>query len=91
MRYIARRNVGTNGAEESMRALLQLFEIAPVSRIVLESAPTLGFDDFEDAVLHEAGRLAGAEAVVTRDSSGFSSSTLRVYDPDTLAAVLKSA
>ena len=89
--YIARRNVGTSVANGMMRDLLQLFEVAPVNRAALEGALALGFDDFEDAVLHEAGRLAGAQAVVTRDPSGFSSASLRVYDPDTLVAALDAA
>lgn len=86
--YIGRRNVNTSAAEEMMRDLLQLFEVAPVNRAVLESALALGFDDFEDAVLHEAGRLVGAQAIVTRDPSGFSAATLHVYDPETLIAAL---
>lgn len=89
--YIARRNVGTGAADERMRDLLRLFEVAPVNRAVLECALALGFDDFEDAVLHEAGRLAGAQGVVTRDPSGFSAATLRVYDPETLVAALDAA
>ncbi len=83
---IARRNVGVESADEMMRDLLRLFEVAPVNRAVLEGAISLGFNDFEDAVLHEAGRLAGAGAIATRDRRGFSSFTLRVYGPETLAA-----
>lgn len=86
--YIARRNVGTSAADAMMRDLLLLFEVAPVNRAVLEGALALGFDDFEDAVLHEAGRLAGTQAIVTRDPSGFSAATLRVYDPEALVAAL---
>jgi hypothetical protein len=89
--YIARRNVGTIAAHEMMKDLLQIFEVAPVNRAVLEGALALGFDDFEEAVLHEAARLASATAVVTRDPSGFSAAALRVYAPDTLVAALESA
>jgi predicted nucleic acid-binding protein len=88
--YIARRNIGA-AAQEMMKDLLQLFEVAPVNRAVLEGALALSFDDFEDAVLHEAGRLAGATAIVTRDPSGFSAAALRVYAPDTLLAALETA
>lgn len=80
--YIARRNVNEAMAAGMITDLLQLFEIAPVNRAVLEGALALGFDDFEDAVLHEAGRLAGAESIVTRDRPDFSAATLRVYDPE---------
>ena len=86
--YIARRNVGVGAAEEMLRDLLRLFEVAPVNRAVLEGALDLGFDDFEDAVLHEAARLVGAGGITTRDPSGFRRSSLRVYAPDTLVAAL---
>lgn len=89
--YIARRNVGTRAADTMMQDLLRLFEVAPVNKAVLEGAFALGFGDFEDAVLHEAGRAVGTDAIVTRDASGFSTATLRVYDPDTLAATLDAA
>ncbi len=89
--YIARRNVGAGSADGMMRDLLRLFEVAAVNRAVLEEALALSFDDFEDAVLHEAGRIAGAGAVVTRDPAGFSAATLRVHDPATLAAALDAA
>lgn len=86
--YIARRNVGTGAVGEMMRDLLRLFEVAPVNRAVLESALAL---DFEDAVLHEAGRFAGVRAITTRGPSGFAAATLPVYDPDTLVAALDAA
>jgi predicted nucleic acid-binding protein len=89
--YIARRNIGAAAAREMMKDLLRLFEVAPVNRAVLEGALALSFDDFEDAVLHEAGRLAGATAIVTRDPSGFSAAALRIYAPDTLVAALETA
>lgn len=89
--YIARRNVGAGVADALMRDLLRLFDVAPVNRAVLEGALALGFVDFEDAVLHEAGRLAGAQAIVTRDPSGFSAAVLRIYDPETLVAALRTS
>lgn len=89
--YVARRNIGIGTTGGLIRDLLRLFEVAPVNRAVLDGALALGFDDFEDAVLHEAGRLVGARAVVTRDPSGFSTATLRVYDPETLIAALDAS
>ena len=62
-----------------MRDLLMLFEVAPVNRVVLERALASDFGDFEDAVLHEAGRSIGADVLITRNSKHFSKSTLRVY------------
>lgn len=89
--YIAGRNVGEEAARRRIGDLLALFEVAPVNHAVLEGALSLGFDDFEDAVLHEAGRLTGAEAITTRNIPDFAASKLRIYDPETLAAILDAA
>lgn len=86
--YIASRNRGATAADKMMRDLLKLFEVAPVNRVVLEGALVSGFIDFEDAVLHEAGRSVGADALTTRNPKHFSRSTLRVYAPDALVAAL---
>lgn len=89
--YIASHNKGVDAANTMMRDLLRLFEVAPVNRAVLEGALDLGFVDFEDAVLHEAGRAVGADALTTRNSKHFSKSTLRVYAPDALVAALEES
>lgn len=89
--YLASRNKGHSAADGMLRDLLRLFEVAPVTRAVLEEALALGFSDFEDAVLHEAGRSVGAEALTTRNPKHFTKSTLRVYAPDALVAALEQA
>ncbi len=48
--------IGETGARTQIEALLRLFELAPVTRPVLEGALALEFHDFEDAVLHECAR-----------------------------------
>lgn len=88
--YLSRKSLGERGARRQVRRLLDLFEVAPVTRPVLEDALVLGFADLEDAVLHEAGRHAGAEGVVTRDADGFRMATLPVYAPDELLAILEA-
>lgn len=82
--YLAARAVGARDARRHVATLLALFEVAPVSRAVLADALALGFPDYEDAVLHEAARHAGAHGIVTRDREGFNRARLRVYAPDEL-------
>jgi hypothetical protein len=55
---------------------------------VLESALGVGMFDYEDVVLHEAGREAGVEALVTRDLRDFASGEITVYQPGELLAAL---
>jgi hypothetical protein len=68
--------------------LLALFEIAPVNRVVLETALALDFSDFEDAVVHEARRHFGVQGLVTRDPKGFSKASLPIYSPADLLLAL---
>jgi hypothetical protein len=67
-----------------------LFDVAPVTRAVLTDALDLDFPDYEDAVLHEAARHAGAEAIVTRDPKGFAKARLKVYRPDELLRFIQA-
>jgi predicted nucleic acid-binding protein len=86
--YLATRALGAGGSLGEVRKLLSLFEIAPVTRTVLETALDLGFADYEDAVLHEAARQAGAQGIVTRNPRHFAKASLPVYTPEELALAL---
>ena len=86
--YLTAKVLGSQRSLDEVRKLLVIFEIAPVNRLVLEKALDLGFSDFEDAVLHEAARQVGAEAIVTRNQEDFASSEIPVYSPEELAQAL---
>lgn len=88
--YLATKALGSQAAIQHIHSLLLLFEIAPVNRIVIENAIASGFTDFEDAVLHEAACHAGAEYIITRDTSGFKSSKLPVFTPSEFINILES-
>jgi len=88
--YLITKSLGPNEAIQHIQALLALFEVAPVNRLVLENALNLRFTDFEDSVLHEAACHAGAEYIVTRDISGFMKSTIPMYTPSELINMLES-
>jgi predicted nucleic acid-binding protein len=88
--YLIYKALGARKAQEHVGTLLSLFEIAPVNRAVLEGALRSRFEDFEDAVIHEAAIHSGVEALVTRDSGGFKRATTPVYSPDELLRVLLS-
>lgn len=87
--YLVSKAVGRKGAAEGVRTLLSLCTIAPVDRDVLELALVAGFRDFEDAVLHEAGRIAGADVLVTRNADDFKAGSLLVHSPVELESALQ--
>lgn len=89
--YIAAKSFGRRRAHSQVRELLTLFEVAPVDRGVLGRALDLDFTDFEDAVLHEAARNAGAAAIVTRDAADFANATVPILDPRELLAAVAAA
>jgi predicted nucleic acid-binding protein len=79
--YLLRQSLSARESRQTLWKLLSLFEIAPVNRTVIEQAMRSRISDFEDAVLDEAGMLAGVEAIVTRNSRDFAGSRLRILDP----------
>jgi predicted nucleic acid-binding protein len=88
--YLASKAVGAARAQEEIRKLLTLFEVAPVNRHVLEAALVADFNDFEDAVIHEAGCHVGTDAIVTRNKKDFRKSRIPVYSSEEMAKILSS-
>lgn len=88
--YLAAKTLGAPRAREEIGKLLNLFEVAPVNRHVLESALVADFNDFEDAVIHEAACHVGAEAIVTRNQKDFKKSRIPVYSSEDMAKIVVS-
>jgi len=86
--YLAAKALGAPRAQEEIKKLLSLFEVAPVNRHVLESALGAGFSDFEDAVIHEAACHIGADAIVTRNQKDFKKAGISVYSSEEMAKIL---
>ena len=86
--YLASKAIGTRKAMAETRKLLTLFEIAPVHRVVLEMALQAGFNDFEDAVVHEAACHVGVDAVITRNLKDFKMARIPEYSPDEMVIML---
>ncbi len=89
IRYLATKVMGPVKAQNQITDLMMLFEIAAVNRSVIEDALVVKFSDFEDAVLYQAARHAGVEAVVTRDLKGFKQSKIPVYNPEEMLNVFE--
>jgi len=89
--YIAAKSSGRERAHALVRELLALFDVAHVDRGVLDRALDLDFADFEDAVLHEAARVGGMAAIVTRNGRDFAKATLPVFSPAELLVAVAAA
>ncbi len=87
--YLATKVMGSTKAQNQIKNLLNLFEIAPVNRAVIRDALSSGFSDFEDAVIYQAATHAGAEAIITRNVKDFKKSELPIYDSDEILKVVQ--
>ncbi|MFC1815592.1 PIN domain-containing protein [Thermodesulfobacteriota bacterium] len=79
--YLLTQSLPASKARDALRKLISLFEIATVNRPVIERALASKLHDFEDAVLDEAGQMAGVDCIVTRNTKDFSGSALMVFEP----------
>lgn len=86
--YLAQKSLGHAKAKKDIQKLLQLFQVASVDKNVLDAAVQSPFSDFEDAVLYEAARQIGVEAIVTRNEKDFTLAELTIYSPVELTAFL---
>jgi predicted nucleic acid-binding protein len=75
-------------ARQKIKLLLDLFEIAPVNRAVLDEALGLDFTDFEDAVVHQSAIGVNADGIVTRNTVDFKKSKIAIYSPIELISIL---
>ncbi len=88
--YLLKKALGASKASIYTESLLSLFVIAPVNRLVLEKAIKSKFNDFEDAVIHEAALHAGAQYIITRNVKDFKKSQLPVFEPQEFINMVES-
>lgn len=87
--YILAQSLSRAECRQALRRLLELFEVAPVNRPVIEEALESKITDFEDAVLERSAHLAGAVAIVTRNTRDFRNAALKAIAPDELLSAFK--
>jgi predicted nucleic acid-binding protein len=82
--YLAAKAIGKERAKTEIEKLFALFEVAPINRVVLESALKSKVPDFEDAVLSETAKAIGMDGIATRNARDFKNAGIRIYDPTEL-------
>ena len=88
--YLLLKSNGKEDAVTIIQSLLKLFEIASVTRVVLQDALEINDKDYEDAVLYKSAYHSGSDMIVTRDRKGFSKAELPVMSPKELLVLLES-
>ena len=88
--YLLSKNLDKKNAITSINSIIALFEIASVNRLVIENALKSKFTDFEDSVLHESARHAGAEYIITRNIKDFKNTKIPVFTPTEFLSMLEA-
>jgi len=89
--YLIRKVKDKKFAEECVRDLLSVFEIAPVDKSTLLLALKPDFKDFEDTVQYAAAKQVNADFIITRNIKDFRKSDIPIASPDSFLATLKLA
>lgn len=71
----------TEDAQEKIFELLQIVDVAPVTKKEILEALAMKWNDFEDAVQYVVAKASGADYIITRDSSGFANSDIEALSP----------
>ena len=87
--YLVSKSLSKEEANKSLELIFSLFEIAPVNRIVLETAKNLKFKDFEDAVIYSAAFHSNVDVIITRNPRDFKAGEIPVYEPKEFLEIFK--
>ena len=88
--YILTKSLPETDSRLLLGRMLQLFDVAPVNRFVIDQALASRIPDFEDAVLDQAARHAGIDVIVTRNVRDFAKARTKVCDPAEFLAMLRT-
>lgn len=88
LHYLVGKWRDKNTANKIIESTLKIFNVSTVNRAVLEGALTLGFSDYEDAVLHQSAIFNNLDGILTRNKKDFSKASLAIFTPEELLAVL---
>ena len=89
--YFAGKELGGSGSRDAIAKLLSFVEVTPVGSADVLYALSLSIGDFEDALHIAVAHWARADAIITRDESGFRQSPVPALSPGALLAVLRES
>jgi len=79
--YTGRKLKGKDFAFKAVRRLLLLVEVCRMDKQVLQNAFSLNFTDYEDAVQCASALVEHLDAIVTRNTTDYKNSSVKVYSP----------
>lgn len=87
--YLIQKVKNKQQAKQNINLLLELFEIAPVNRSIIQEAIDINFNDFEDAVVYQSAFFSNCDAIVTNNTKDYKKSKISIYNPKELLNAIK--
>ena len=91
--YLMQRSTDKAQADSLIVTLLELFDVAPITKDTLYDASVNNGIDYEDSVIYTAAKDAEVDMIITRDNKGFKNASVSVLSPEEFLAfwVLRSS
>jgi predicted nucleic acid-binding protein len=87
--YLIQKVKNKQQAKNTIKLLLEIFEISPVNRAVIQEAINLDFNDFEDAVVYQSAFSNNCDGIVTSNTKDYKKSKINIYNPKELLNAIK--
>lgn len=88
--YFGRKEKGRDYTLRELEKLLRIVKICSVSATILQKAVNSPINDFEDAVQHECAIAENLDAIVTRNTKDYKSSSVTIYSPTEFLQILQT-
>lgn len=87
--YLVEKSRDRDVALQTIKLLLDLFDVVPMNRHVLSEALHSPFTDYEDGVTYECARSIRADGIVTRNPRDYRQSKITIYSPRELVLAIR--
>jgi len=79
--YLLKKIKNKKEAKEKIILLLEIFEVAPINRSIIQEAIEIEFNDFEDAVVYQSAFFNNCDGIVTRNAKDYKKSKISIFNP----------
>lgn len=87
--YLIQKVKNKQQAKNTIKLLLEIFEICPVNRSIIQEAINVDFNDFEDAVVYQSAFFNNCDGIVTSNTKDYKKSKINIYNPKELLNAIK--
>jgi predicted nucleic acid-binding protein len=89
--YILRQNLPHQNVLQLLENLLEMVEVEPLTKRIIENSIKINFKDFEDAIQYNSAlNYKKVDAIITRNTKDFKNSALPVLLPEEALKIIEN-